>query len=98
MKKVTIVKYGKKSAQEQCTRVHNSITGRPLTDRYTLVYYSFIKNVITLKSNLAPKRIRMSNKRNNFSLRRSRCPRKHLLYPSTHYQAESKSQNNQFCL
>ena len=55
MKKVTIVKYGKKSAQEQCTRVHNSITGRPLTDRYTLVYYSFIKNVNTLKSNLAPK-------------------------------------------
>ena len=34
------VKYGKKSAQEQCTRVHKWITGRPLTDRYTLVLNS----------------------------------------------------------
>ena len=37
MKKVTRVKYGKERAQEWCTRVHKSITGRPLTDRYTLV-------------------------------------------------------------
>ena len=36
MKKLTIVKKGKKSAQEYCTAVHKWITGRPLMDRYTL--------------------------------------------------------------
>ena len=38
--KSTRVKYAKqKIAQEKCTRVHKWITGRPLTDRYTLVLF-----------------------------------------------------------
>lgn len=36
-KKRTRVKHGKKSAQESCIGVLKWITGRPLTDRYTLV-------------------------------------------------------------